>query len=104
MPALTGSASTQLLEAVGPAYFQWQYGNSVAYNITGGSLSPCGNASAPARCPAEGQPRSAGKAYRVLQREDWSATLDFIAGLPNAKLSFYVASNCDVTLYPVVCL
>jgi hypothetical protein len=83
----------KLLGAVGPAYFQWQYGNGVAYNITGGSLSACGNESAPARCPAEGQPASEGKPYRVLQREDWSATLDFVAGLPEAKLSFYVASN-----------
>ena len=91
----TAYSSTKLLallKPLGPAYYQWQYGNGAAYNITGGSLSPCGNATHPARCAGPpGSPEN--KPYRVLQREDFSATLDFVASIPEAKFFFYVSSN-----------
>ena len=54
-----------------------QFGNSAAYNITGGALSPCGNATTgPTRCagswltPGEGQAHP----YRVMQREQWDVS------------------------------
>ena len=75
-----------LLRALGPSYFQWQDGNAVVYNITGGELSPCGTPSAPKRCagPHVDQWNSSQqRPLAVLQKEDWDACLDFVASAPS---------------------